>query len=356
MPATIDQDVVDERQAPRSKAQRDLGDSVPRPLPARPESTSAIRAPQRRTKSAHTVEHARPEAPRPDDPARATARPPESTSTIKPTRLRRLKHLKVAHWHPCRTLAWRWESAVEIAESERDVLTHLDPPEVADAVEYLRARGRDESGREHARERWRDLDDACTLAQESGPRRWEVEARILARQTDETIAARVGLTPATIRYYQRLFFSVREFLGAADWVTVKAVGWGPFMLRLPTLGEIWKGLAYHGGAHVLELVIATTMDRPFPDWTRTMPGAGDPTFEERLRLRCQLVLDGMLLPFDVDPLKLGRLHLDLLAREAVQRAEEPLNDLQTRVDEMLAETSLPPQARPAGDTQAAGVA
>jgi hypothetical protein len=352
--STMDHLVVDERRASTGKCRKEQRASAARPTPDRPEPQSAVKAPQRRSKGARRVEPAQPELASRDDPPRSTHRPPGSANSGKLTRLRRREYLLFAPYDPCRTLDWRWRSALDIAQSERRILTDLDPPEVVDAVRYLRAQAQND--RDDGDHRWADLDAAFQLAQLDEPRRWEVEARILARQTDETIAAHVGLSPTTIRLFETLFYNVRDSLDASDRVLLRAIGWVACMSRPPTVGELWKGFGYNGGAHVLELVIATTMDRPLPAWTRTMPGAGDPTFEERLRLRCRLAVDGMMLPVDMDPLKLGRLHLDLLAREAAQRDEEPAYGLQTRVEQMLAETTLQPQAPPAGDAQAAVVA
>lgn len=48
--------------------------------------------------------------------------------------------------------------------------------------------------------------------------RAEVEARLLARQDDEDIAARCGLTAAAVRAYHDLFFQVRDVLGAEFYI------------------------------------------------------------------------------------------------------------------------------------------
>jgi hypothetical protein len=79
-------------------------------------------------KGGRTVEHARTEAVRLDDPARATDRPRRATSTTELTRLNRRKNLELALWDPLRTLDWRWKSALDIAQSPCDVLTPSTHP------------------------------------------------------------------------------------------------------------------------------------------------------------------------------------------------------------------------------------
>ena len=47
-------------------------------------------------------------------------------------------------------------------------------------------------------------------AGEDGPRRWEAEARVLARQNDEEIAARCGITAGAVHRFERLAFLSRR--------------------------------------------------------------------------------------------------------------------------------------------------
>jgi hypothetical protein len=45
-----------------------------------------------------------------------------------------------------------------------------------------------------------------------------IQARLLARQTDNMIAAHTGGIPETIRYYEACFYNVRDRFDAKDWV------------------------------------------------------------------------------------------------------------------------------------------
>lgn len=45
-----------------------------------------------------------------------------------------------------------------------------------------------------------------------------VEARILARQTDEEIARKIGAFPGTIKWYEACFYNVRDRFASSDWI------------------------------------------------------------------------------------------------------------------------------------------
>ena len=331
----------------------------PSPITDHQQPAPAVQAARRRPNRVSPVDPIPTEpAPLPH-PTRSVHRPPGSTSKARMTPQASHRSLIWASWDPCRPVDWRWRSALEIAQSDHDILTDLDPPEVAVAVEYLQAstpRG-DNRQWECNGARWADLDAACQLAQTDGPQLWETQSRILAGQDDRTIAAHVGLAPATIDVYERMFFSVRNSLDARDWILLQAIGWSPAdPSRTPTLAEVWRGVGYNGGERVLDLAIAVTLDQPLPTWTHSLPGAGDPTFEARLRLRCQLAVEVMMLPHDLDAIAIARLHLCELAREAAREPVDSTSTLRTRMDEILAETKLQTGGWTDHDARAAGVA
>jgi hypothetical protein len=232
---------------------------------------------------------------------------------------------------------WRWRAAQALARGGRDAAARL-LPEVREAAAYLRALGcaREDRRREAVRARWPDLAAAHRLAGEDGPRLWEVQARILARQEDVEVAARCGLAPGTVRHYESLFFAVRDRLAAGDWVHVNAIRPGPGPRRtFEDLGAVWRALGYHGGVWVLDLVVAVTAGRPLPDWARDAPGAGRAGREERLRLRCGLLVDALLLPADADPFELLRLNLEALRARAARPPGPAAPSLARRATEIL---------------------
>jgi hypothetical protein len=197
---------------------------------------------------------------------------------------------------PDRAVDWRAERACRVVEDDVRPRIPQDDAETLALVGYLRARKkcRTEGDRTLLRRDWPALHAAWELAEGDALLRWEVEARLLARQTDEEIAARCGLDPHTVRSFEAIFFCVRDRLHASDWVTFQAVRGGPWnSFAGDQPGTLWRAVAYSGGPLLLDLVIAVTTGRPLPDSIRASFASfsGNAAHEEaRLRLRCKLTL------------------------------------------------------------------
>ncbi|NDD52775.1 hypothetical protein EBZ39_02660 [bacterium] len=100
---------------------------------------------------------------------------------------------------------------------------------------------------------------------DKAPTRWGIEARVLAGETDEQIASKLGTKPSIISAFVNVFFDVREKLQNMDYmvnvVMANAVTRG---LQERQYDLLWKLLGFHGGPHVLDAVINkfTQTDRP----------------------------------------------------------------------------------------------
>lgn len=138
----------------------------------------------------------------------------------------------------------------------------------------------------------RELSQATELAQASTSLRGEVEARILARHDDATIARDCSLVPEVVHWFEALFFNVRDRLHARDWITLRAI-----RLHQGASNEtIWRAFAYHGGPIILEIILAVTRKRPFPaEVCATFKG--DPRLAEaHLRLSAPAAIAALTIP------------------------------------------------------------
>lgn len=72
-----------------------------------------------------------------------------------------------------------------------------------------------------------ELMSAHLLYQSETPSRWEVEARILAGQSNEDVALSTGFPPAVVGAFERFFFNVRDRLAAGDYILFGVVGYDP---------------------------------------------------------------------------------------------------------------------------------
>ena len=94
-----------------------------------------------------------------------------------------------------------------------------------------------------------------------------LEARILAGQSDQVIAQRMGIAAATVKAYEALFFAVRAACaaGARDYIFFNVLGPSVYCgLREHQFDVIWKLYALRGGPHVLEALLGGGLGQPHP--------------------------------------------------------------------------------------------
>ncbi|MBI2804301.1 MAG: hypothetical protein HYX68_04875 [Planctomycetes bacterium] len=103
--------------------------------------------------------------------------------------------------------------------------------------------------------KWPVTTDAAAIYCSARPRqRWELEARILARQPFAEIEARMAMRPGTVARYEQLFFSVLDRIACPGYIH-------HHVIRLEEhtgeadLGAIWRHYGYHGGPLVLDAII-----------------------------------------------------------------------------------------------------
>lgn len=88
------------------------------------------------------------------------------------------------------------------------------------------------------------------------PTRWAIEARVLAHETDEEIAHKLGTELGVVEAYINVFFNVREKLDHFDYVLnvimADAVNRG---LQERHYDLLWKMFGVIGGPHVLDAAI-----------------------------------------------------------------------------------------------------
>jgi len=161
---------------------------------------------------------------------------------------------------PFRVLDWRWQQAQQIVAANRRRPRFSVDPQTVWTMDYQRALGQcpDERARVHAASKWPSLAAARELAEVNSPLRWEVEARLLAEQSDAEIAQACALACETVHSYEAIFFHVRDRLTASDWIAGQ-IGLGPIFAH--DLRRIWQHFGYRSGVLVLETIIAITLPR-----------------------------------------------------------------------------------------------
>lgn len=101
--------------------------------------------------------------------------------------------------------------------------------------------------------------------EDKAPVRWAIEAYILAGETDEQIAQRLGTEPGVIAAYANVFFDVRAKMHHIGYIVnvimADAVSRG---LQERQYDLLWKLLGFHGGSLALDSAINkfTPVNRP----------------------------------------------------------------------------------------------
>jgi hypothetical protein len=193
---------------------------------------------------------------------------------------------------PFRSPARRWQRASWLLDLGKRVNPRFDDDGVRRAKQFLSECGRSAKGLAKARKADPALADALQLFRAEPPhKRWRLESYLLTTEPLETAAARCSVSLATAQTYQDLFFDVRPYLAARDWIWLRAIGagaWNCFGRDFP--GSLWKGFAYSAGPLALEFAVAVTTDAPLPGWVRDTLNLNSPYEEARLRLRCKFLI------------------------------------------------------------------
>jgi hypothetical protein len=191
-----------------------------------------------------------------------------------------------------RTPAWRWARARWLSERRTRKRRAVDDEWVERAVHYLAAQRKAKPGHAPAPVYGPAVEAALDLYRDTAPqRRWHVEALLLTAEPLEEVARLTGVPVETVEAYHQLLFDVRPRLRARDWVMLRVIGtMGGLGSVGQPLGVLWKLVAYTGGRLALDVVIAVTTDRPFPDGLRRAFGADAAFQEQRLRLMGKLTV------------------------------------------------------------------
>jgi hypothetical protein len=171
---------------------------------------------------------------------------------------------------PLRPADWRWRRAVAL-HARRLRLRPREDPWTARAVRFLRRADRLGDPAHPGLFRFDPaVAGADRLRRRGDPRLLlEVEARLLAGEPCEAVAAACSLDPAAVAVFEQLFFAVSDQLEARDYINFVAIGYRP---ADPDPAALIKALAYHGGRHAVGPVLHALGVRDAPPGSEPGPG------------------------------------------------------------------------------------
>ncbi len=157
---------------------------------------------------------------------------------------------------PFRPPDWRARRSSYLIE-QRKRPSCRDDGATREVWRFFRALTRSGDERQRVRRRWPHLAAAVALSQDAPQfRRWELEARLLAREPVEVVAGRFGLTSEAVGAYVSLYFDVLHVLDATDYMVLQVIGLSPLRTFTEMDVGVWlKFYAYMGGPHVLESLL-----------------------------------------------------------------------------------------------------
>jgi hypothetical protein len=122
--------------------------------------------------------------------------------------------------------------------------------------------------------------------------RWEVEARLLAGQADESIAARCGISALVAQTYHDVFFNLRSALKADMYILCEVIGWRFWPLVSPDDHQmLLKVFGYDFGEHGVDDYLAYLRSPPHvPSCLARLDQAELSSLQDRLRTRLNVLL------------------------------------------------------------------
>ena len=128
---------------------------------------------------------------------------------------------------PFRPPAWRWELACDLVKNGRYYSRKRDDTETGMAVRYIRARRQYEDRLFKLKTWFPGLHAAHGVHEAGSQKEWEIQSRILARQTTPEIADVMLLRSDAINMYKSVFFDVSDRLEATGYVIHTVIGLPP---------------------------------------------------------------------------------------------------------------------------------
>lgn len=152
---------------------------------------------------------------------------------------RKFHPLDAVKYSPYRPVRWRYDRVLDLLEGpgsrRRMPTTPSDDEWITEAYAFMRKWDKfgQLDSQEETEERRRGLVNQNffmyqayeVASKDDGDKmKGEIEARILANQTNSDIAAKIGMFPDSIEWYERVFFNVRDRLNNSGYIISNVIG------------------------------------------------------------------------------------------------------------------------------------
>ena len=243
----------------------------------------------------------------------------------------------LAHYRrydPRRRLDWRWQWACQLFKRGEMPDPVYDDDWTRRAFDYLRLV--DEHPAELLADTMPNIHAAFQLNATGGICRWELDARILARESPETIESKTGMAATVIECYEALFFNVTSRIDCATYIESKAIGWRPFDGQ--DVATFWNHFGYFYGPYFLDIVIDDFRATGKPDYSHLRVNRD--WWKGRSRFQRTMDRSIALLMFSVSSLNLTALLRLRRVHRILNEGSETLaqhDDIEDLVDEAMSD-------------------
>jgi len=197
--------------------------------------------------------------------------------------------------NPIRPPSWRWERARALFDRDPEAVTarrRTDGPQsyawIKRALRFLtklNAPGNANDAVLQVLREWPDIYWAYNIFQNTTTNtRHAIEANILARQSDEQLAKKFGITAATATAYEALFFNVRDRLDNPSYITQGVLLAGMYRGgqngSVNELYNLWKQYGYNYGPAMVDAMASQFMG--VNSWCETPDQVGDAVLDDAI--------------------------------------------------------------------------
>ena len=200
--------------------------------------------------------------------------------------------------NPFRPVDWRWQRAKQLLERNSGPDRYLDDDLICDARGFCAAVGKRKGENRLAKlaNDYPDMFEAWQLSEQGDNElaHFEVEARLLADEPSGSIAAKVGMRPGAVDYYESWFFNVRDRLQSPGYITHTVIGKSiQCGLSEREFDVLWKLYGYWGGPHVLDSIIYRGHGSPRPEKPEEVAAFWADDIKQQLRLKAAITVRTM---------------------------------------------------------------
>lgn len=161
---------------------------------------------------------------------------------------------------PLRPADWRWKRAIGLLAAGKKPNRFNEDRLVQEAYKFAAILDAVEESWEYYSKAVFNtaVSDAHSIYTQSDAKhlKWELEARILARENIHSISKKLCISKKAIKWYESLFFNVLDRIDNQSWVIHSAIGKGVFYgASERDLDGLWKYYGYFHGVDKLDWMV-----------------------------------------------------------------------------------------------------